>query len=197
MPDHDPYFKRQLDYTIDGETLQFNTAALLSSAHEIDRGADVLLHTLLPHLKQQPPAAILDLGCGYGTLGLTLAKHIPTAHVTLTDKDLLASRYTTDNAKLNGLKNVSVRAGLGVRGIPMASFDVIVTDLPTKIGDRAIEYDFVLGPLALLRPQGSYWIVSDSQINRLMPNLARKHQFKLHEVLKRKGKIVYTVQAKH
>ena len=194
-PRDDPYFKRRLSYTILDHTLEFDTAALLSSAHAIDPGVDLLLQTLLPILNQ-PPQAILDLGCNYGQSGLVLAKIFPSAQVTLTDKDLLAVRYSRFNCELNQLANVEVLSSLGVNAITHKQFDLIVTDLPTKIGDRAIEYHFLLRPLELLHPNGSYWIVADSQINRLVPGLARKHQWRLTEVTKRKGKIIYTLRPK-
>lgn len=103
----DPYFKRRLTYHVAGYRLQFDTAALLSSAHEIDPGIDMLLKTLVPMLSQ-PPQTVLDLGCNYGNLGLALAKLFPTAQVTLMDKDLLALRYTRLNCVLNGIENVKI-----------------------------------------------------------------------------------------
>ncbi len=189
---NDPYFKRRLTYVFADTQLAFDTAALLASAHEIDPGVDLLLHTLVPTLSTAPQA-VLDLACGYGNLGLVLAKLFPSASVTLLDKDLLALRYARHNAALNGLSNVQVVGAVGVRAALGADFDLVVTDLPTKIGDAAIEQDFVLGPLNLLRPGGMVWLVADSQINRLLPGLARKHQLKLTEVIKRRGKTVFTL----
>ena len=61
-----------------------------------------------------PPQRVLDLGCGYGVLGIALAHRFPEAAVVLADSDLLAVRYARANAVLNGTRNAkavgSVRA---------------------------------------------------------------------------------------
>jgi 16S rRNA G1207 methylase RsmC len=193
-PEDDPYFKARLSLAFGGATLEFCTAALLASAHRIDEGALLLLRAL--HEQAAPPAALLELGCGYGVIGLTLARLHPQARVLMTDKDLLALRYTDFNRRLNGLENVTLLAGVGLEAAPDLPLDLLVCDMPAKIGDRAIEHDFLLAPLERLGPGGSYWILADSQLNRLLPNLARRHKLALSEVIRRSGRIVYQVRSK-
>ena len=50
----------------------------------------------------------LDVGCGYGPIGLTVAKTWPNRTVHMIDVNLRALQLTIDNAELNGIKNVNV-----------------------------------------------------------------------------------------
>lgn len=193
-PEDDPYFKARLSLTLEDVALELCTAALLPSAHRIDEGALLLLRTMRE--QAEPPALLLELGCGYGAIGLTLARLYPRARLFLTDKDLLALRYSAFNRRLNGLANVTLLGGVGLEALPDEPFDTAVCDMPAKVGDRAIEHDFLLAPLERLRPGGSYWILADSQLNRLLPNLARRHKLALSELTRRSGRIVYRLRKK-
>lgn len=189
VPEDDPYFKSRLRLDAAGVSLELCTAALLFSAHRIDDGWTLLLEALRG--RAVAPLAVLELACNYGSIGLALARAHPTARVVLTDKDLLALRYSEFNRRLNRLDNALVVGGVGLEGVPPQDFDLVVCDMPAKIGDRAIEHDFVLAPLARLAPGGSYWIVADSQLNRLLPGIARRHKLALSEVIRRSGRIVF------
>ena len=58
---------------------------------------------LLEHLAVAPAADCLDLGCGYGTIGLALAALAPQGQTLLVDKDFVAVDYVERNARRNGL----------------------------------------------------------------------------------------------
>ncbi|GAB4216048.1 MAG: methyltransferase [Roseiflexaceae bacterium] len=192
LPEDDPYFKNRLRLEVAGVSLELCTAALLFSAHRIDDGWTLLLAALHEHGVM--PEAVLEPGCNYGAIGLVLARMHPAARVVLTDKDLLALRYTEFNCRLNGLDNAEVAGGVGLEGVPPQLFDLAVCDMPAKIGDRAIEHDFVLAPLERLTSGGSYWVVADSQLNRLLPGIARRHKLALTEVIRRSGRIVFRLK---
>ena len=59
------------------------------SPREIDEGTELLLK----YIDIQKTDDCLDLGCGYGPIGLTLAKLAPQGHITLIDKDFVAIQY--------------------------------------------------------------------------------------------------------
>ena len=71
--------------------------------------------------------------------------------------------------------------------------DLIVSNIPAKIGDEAIEREFILDPLEHLHPGGDYWFVVVSGLNRLIPALGRRHNLRLKEVKKRAGHTVYHI----
>jgi len=184
----DTYFKKQIEYKLGGLSFKFDVANTLFSTFKIDAGSDLLLRATK---LETPPTSILDLGCGYGTLGIVLAKTYPSTKVLMADKDLLAVRYAKSNSDLNSVPNVEVIGSVGIENIPKEKYDVIVSNIPAKIGDEAIEQEFILKPLELLSEKGSYWFVVVSGLNRLIPKIAARNKLKIKEVRKRSGYTVY------
>ncbi len=192
MDGPDTYFKKRLEYSVHGQQFSFDVGHTLFSSFQVDEGTDLLLRTLEP---ATPPAQILDLGCGCGVIGITLARYYPDASVTMADKDLLAIRYAHHNAALNQAGNTSILGSVGLESVPPGPYDLIVANIPAKIGDLAIEHEFVLGPLAQLRPGGEYWFVVVSGLNHLIPRLGPRHSLRLKEIKKRAGYTVYRILA--
>lgn len=185
----DVYYKKRIPYTCRGQTFAFDVAHTLFSSYQVDEGTDLFLRTIEP----ASPQTILDLGCGCGVIGIVLARWFPQARVILADRDLLAVRYARHNAALNQTTNVEVIGSVGFEHIPDLPFDLIVSNIPAKIGDEAIEREFLLDPLDHLRPGGDYWFVVVSSLNRLIPVLGRRHNLRLKEVKKRAGHTVYHI----
>jgi 16S rRNA (guanine1207-N2)-methyltransferase len=191
MDGPDAYFKKRLAYTLRGESFSFDVAHTLFSTFEIDVGTDLLLRTLEPAAE---PTTILDLGCGAGVLGIVLARRYPAAHLVLADKDLLAIRYATHNATLNGVaERIQILGSVGMSDVPPGPYDLILSNIPAKIGDTAIESEFLLAPMAHLRPGGEYWFVVVSGLNHLIPRLGVRNQLRMKEIKKRAGHSVYRV----
>lgn len=191
MDGPDAYFKKRLSYTQHGEQFVFDVAHTLFSTFEIDVGTDLLLRTLEP---AATPTTILDLGCGAGVLGIVLARRYPEARLVLADKDLLAVRYARHNAALNGVaERLQILGSVGMSDVPPGPYDLILSNIPAKIGDTAIEEEFLLAPLAQLRPGGEYWFVVVSGLNHLIPRLGVRNQLRMKEIKKRSGHSVYRV----
>lgn len=188
----DPYFKKRIPFTVDGERFEFDVSQLLFSSFQIDVGTALLLRALEP---ATTPRRVLDLGCGYGPLGVVLARRFPHAQVTLTDVDLLAVRYARRNCELNGVAaNTQVVGSVGLEAVPEGAYDLIVSNIPAKAGDAAIERDFVLAPRGRLAEGGEYWFVVVSGLNRLIPKLGRTHNLDLKQIRKRSGHSVYRLR---
>jgi 16S rRNA G1207 methylase RsmC len=94
---------------------------------------------------------------------------------------------------LNGTAHAEVIGSVGLSDVPDGPYDLIVSNIPAKIGDEAIEQEFVLGPLARLRPDGEYWFVVVSGLNHLIPKIGVRHQLRMKEMKKRSGHAVYRV----
>lgn len=151
----------------------------------------MLLRTLAATSDEIAPRTILDIGCGCGVIGIVLARLFPSAHVTMVDRDLLAVRYARHNALLNDTHNTEVLGSVGLEQAPPGPYDLIVSNIPAKIGDDAIEHEFILQPLARLHPTGVYWFVVVSGLNRLIPRIGTRHALRLKEMKKRSGHTVY------
>jgi 16S rRNA (guanine1207-N2)-methyltransferase len=183
----DPYFKKQITYKHNGHEFLFDIGHTLFSSFDVDQGTDIFLRFLAP----SQPRTILDLGCGYGPIGIILARQYPDAQVIMADKDLLAVRYAQYNITHNAITNATVVGSVGLENVPDLPYDLIVSNIPAKVGDLAIEHEFLLAPYERLQPSGDYWFVIVSGLNHLIPRLGQRHQLRLKEVKKRAGHSVY------
>jgi len=114
-----------------GQKLNFRSTWGIFSPKGIDEGTQLLADLL----DVKPDADCLDLGCGYGPLGLVLAKLAPLGTVQMVDKDFTAVDYANRNAELNGLTNARAYLSNGFDQVPAdAKFDVIISNVPAKIG---------------------------------------------------------------
>ncbi len=185
----DVYFKKEIIYSFAGQKFNFAVATTLFSTFDIDHGTDILIRAIITN----NPKSILDIGCGYGPLGIILAKNNPQAEVIMVDRDLLAVRYTKYNIVKNNVTNAIALGGLGVEAVKDRTFDLIVSNIPAKIGDEAITQEFILDAYKLLNPGGEYWIVVVSALNRLIPQVGKEHHLHMEYVRKRKGHTVYKI----
>lgn len=139
----------------DQASLTFHTTWGLFSPREVDAGTR-LLHE---HMEISDDARVLDLGCGYGALGLPLAAANPGAQVCLVDKDFVAIEYCKKNAELNNLSNVDILLSNGLNQVPDGQFDVVVTNLPAKSG-KELYYLMFYDVHSRLKPGGRFYIVT-------------------------------------
>ena len=186
----DVYFKKEIIYPFAGKKYAFDVGNTLFSTFDIDHGTDILIRAITP----SNPKNILDIGCGYGPLGIILAKNNPQAEVIMVDRDLLAVRYANNNIVKNNITNATALGSLGMEAIRNKMFDLIVSNIPAKLGDEAIKQEFILDPYGQLNSNGDYWIVVVSALNRLIPRIAREHHFDMKEIRKRRGHTVYKIK---
>ena len=138
-----------------GHPMTFHTTWGLFSPKAIDAGT----HLLLKHLEVKPDERAIDLGCGYGPLGLAIARSAPQGHCTLVDKDFVAVDYTRKNAALNGIDNVEVLLSNGLDQVPGdRTFTLAVTNLPAKTGKEHY-YLFFNDIKDRLEPGGRFYVV--------------------------------------
>lgn len=185
----DVYYKKEISYSFKDRLYSFDIGNTLFSTFDLDHGTDILIRAITPG----NPKTILDIGCGYGPLGIMLAGANPQADVVMVDRDLLAVRYSNYNIKKNGVTNAKAIGSLGIEAVNDKSFDLIVSNIPAKIGDDAITEQFILEPYNRLNDGGEYWVVVVSALNRLIPKVAREHELHLEEIRKRNGHTVYKI----
>lgn len=151
----------------------------LFSPREIDDGTRLLLDFLDA---PKPNQTIVDLGCGYGPIGLTLAKAEPTAQVILLDKDFVACDFATQNAARNHLTNVQVKLSNGLSAVQSTALNRIVSNVPAKVG-KELWSIMLFDAWQNLTPGGDIWFVS---INGLRDYFKRtfKEQFGNYDKIK-------------
>ncbi len=172
-----------------GRRFQLQTAPGLFSADRIDDGTMLLL----AHLPRWSPAAILDLGCGYGALGLPVAARFPDARVTLVDRDMLAVETARANARAAGLHNITCIPSLGYRDLPGQTFDWILCNVPARIGEAAIRY--LIGEGAThLKSGGEIRLVVIRDLAATVENVGAGNQWPLERANEGPRHIVYQLQ---
>jgi 16S rRNA (guanine1207-N2)-methyltransferase len=112
----------------------------------------------------RPNAAVLDLGCGNGLLGILAAMVEPSSHAQLVDSDPLAVDLARRNAALNGVENVSVHLSDLLSELPDVTFDLILINPPFHRGrvvDLSTGSRFITVAAAALRPGGALYVVAN------------------------------------
>jgi len=147
--------KIRQDLSIEYRGLRFFTTWGLFSPRAIDDGSRLLLD----FLDLETTDDCLDLGCGYGVLGLCMAKLAPDGHTLMVDKDFVAVDYAEKNRLHNRIDNASCILSNGFNQIPHQQFDVIVSNIPAKVGKEML-YIYLFDALEYLKPGGSFYIVT-------------------------------------
>ena len=140
--------------TLKGKQLHFRTTWGLFSPRAIDEGSRLLLD----HLEVQPDDRAIDLGCGYGPLGLTIARLAPEGSVLMVDKDFVAVEFANRNAELNGIENARAMLSDGLKHISDERFTLAVTNLPAKTSNEHY-YLFFQDIYEHLEPGGRFYVV--------------------------------------
>lgn len=162
-----------------GLSMKFHTRFGVFSPKAIDDGTKFLLD----YLHYNPADISLDLGCGYGAIGLTLAKACPQGEVYLVDKDFVAVNLAKENAELNQLSNTHSQLSDGLRDLPSElQLDHIVSNMPAKVGKEQMEI-FLHDAHRFLRPGGRMTVVT---INGLRDYMKRgfKERFGVYKKTK-------------
>ncbi|MDQ6611572.1 MAG: methyltransferase [Gemmatimonadota bacterium] len=112
--------------------------------------------------------SVLDLGCGYGALGIVAAKLSVTGNVRFVDADIEAVRSTRGTIEVSGLRNCGVLVSDVALAVIDERFDVVVSNPPFHIGkatDLNIPMQFIRDAHEVLVPGGRLNLVA----NRTLP----------------------------
>ena len=146
---------KEINFEINGITMKLLTDNGVFSKNNVDAGSYAFLKVLLP---LDLGKHILDLGCGYGTIGLTLAKAHEEARITLADVNPRAVALCERNA---GLLNLSPRVTILQSDIYEkieGPYDSIVVNPPIRAG-KTVTYRMYEEAKQYLIDGGSLYIV--------------------------------------
>ena len=141
--------------TLRGRPWAFRVASGVFAGRGIDPGTRLLVETM----RIGPDDRVLDLGCGYGAVGLTAAALAVKGQVWLIDTNERAAMLAQTNAADHGLPNVHVMVGDGAAAIGSECMDVVATNPPIRAGRRAVAA-FVDDGWRVLRPGGRFYLVA-------------------------------------
>ncbi len=138
-----------------GLRLRLRTDAGVFSRGGLDRGTELLLEAL----EVGPCELVLDLGCGYGILGIAAAKLSEGGHVVLTDLNERATGLAKANLRANGVENAEVRVGDLYAPVHDLAFDHILCNPPLRAGRAVVDRIVAEAPAHLL-DGGRLWLVA-------------------------------------
>ncbi len=149
------------EMTIEGilrnKKLTFKTDTGIFSPKKIDKGTKILVEAL----ELNKTDDVLDIGCGYGVVGVAIADEV--ASITMTDINKRAVKLAKENIKLNDTsknkcKNIMVVQGDLYENVKDRKYDVIISNPPIKAGKEVIHRIIKEGK-ELLKDNGSIWVV--------------------------------------
>ncbi len=145
---------RSIIYENKGHVFTFFSDLGVFSKDKIDYGSRLLVDTILEK-EEHIPKTLLDVGCGYGFLGIVLAK-VFDSEVTLVDVNKRAVHLSERNIKQNKVKGKALESNIyeSVEG----TFDLIVTNPPIRAG-KAVVLEILEKARDYLNPDGVLWFV--------------------------------------
>ncbi|MFZ5916287.1 MAG: class I SAM-dependent methyltransferase [Chloroflexota bacterium] len=154
----------------------------------LDAGTRRLIQTM--HLR--PDDTVLDLGCGYGIVGLVAARQAHRGRVYLADSNVVAVEAARRTLALHGVINAEARLSDCAAALSDLSFDVVVTNPPFHQG-RATDYDvahqFIRDAAHILQRRGRLYVVANRFIryehllSELFHELSVPYEDNLYRVL--------------
>jgi 16S rRNA (guanine1207-N2)-methyltransferase len=146
---------QNFNYTLRGHSFIFTTDQGVFSKGEIDFGSRLLIDST--HLADVE-GRILDVGCGYGPIGLTMAKEYPDRIVDMVDVNERALSLAEKNAQSNGVSNVEIYYSNALQNVKQSSYAMIITNPPIRAGKKVVHEIFEESFKHLVKG-GELWIV--------------------------------------
>jgi 16S rRNA (guanine1207-N2)-methyltransferase len=146
---------RQWKFTLLGFEFKFETDAGVFSKSEVDFGSRVLIDAFeMPEVEGD----VLDVGCGYGPIGLSIAKANPERFVHMMDVNARALQLAEKNASVNGVQNVRIFESDGLSNVGDVKAAAILTNPPIRAGKDTV-FRFYDGAFDKLVSGGELWVV--------------------------------------
>ena len=118
------------EWSFYGRTFKVNPYVLIPRAD-----TEILIEKALSKMNAHDLYEILDLGCGTGIIGITIALERPLSNVTLIDQSDHAIQNTKENQTLHQVTNVMIQKSDWFSALDQARFDVILSN-PPYLGDN-------------------------------------------------------------
>ena len=145
-----------LDVELLGSKFNLHTRWGVFSPRSIDDGTVLLMK----YISADENDVCLDLGCGYGPIGLALARHCSKGQVHMVDKDFVAVELANYNAKNNDITNAKAYLSDAFTHVPNEiRFDQIISNIPAKVGREQLSV-ILYDAYDALEPGGKITVVT-------------------------------------
>jgi 16S rRNA (guanine1207-N2)-methyltransferase len=148
--------ERTIEAQLRGRRFEFVTDAGVFSREGVDFGSRLLIETL----ELDPDADVLDVGCGYGPIGLAAAVLVPDGRVLMVDINERAVDLARRNAERNGIRNAEAVQSdlLAAAEVRQRKYDAVLTNPPIRAGKETVHRIFT-DAYEVLKPEGTLWVV--------------------------------------
>lgn len=163
MKKHSHYFspiqesnfqKRTIYAKLRGLSFEFRSGSGTFSKKKVDKGSTLLINQAI--IKES--WRVLDLGCGYGVIGVSIAKIFPKSEVVMIDINKRGVGLAKENAELNHVSNVSIFSS-DLYSKVNGKFDTILLNPPQTAGKETC-FKMINGSKIFLKKKGLLQIVA-------------------------------------
>jgi 16S rRNA (guanine1207-N2)-methyltransferase len=178
--------------TLRGNSFEFLTASSVFSKKRVDLGTRLLIEAMeLPET-----GAVLDVGCGYGAVGIAAAASNPRLRVVMTDVNARAVRLARKNAQKNKVPNVEVRCGFLYEPVGDLTFNCVLSNPPVSAGMETVKAIITQAP-QVMAANAAFQMVIRSKIGAKTLPLVFNAAFSNCTVLARKSGYRVLIAEKH
>ncbi len=177
------YNETIIEKTISNIKLHFYTGSGVFSKNGIDYGTNLLIDTILSDF--DGGGTILDMGCGYGPIGIFIAAGFKDSHVEMADINERAIELALKNINSNKIRNAEAVVSDGFSGISR-EYDTVVTNPPIRAGKKAV-FSFYEGAFEHLKNSGIFYCVIQKKQGAESSHKKLKELFGNCEIINRKS----------
>lgn len=173
-----------------GKKYFFHSKPGVFSKNEVDHGSRLLIETI----EIKPEDIVLDLGCGYGPIGIVAASLANKGKVTLIDANIRAVRLAEENIKLNNLNNAKALLSDGLEAVENQRFTLILSNPPFSAGVEVFE-EFTKDSADHLIKKGRLYFVTPGRLKDAVKRVFQEN-FGNFEIAGRNSKYVVSLAKK-
>ncbi len=178
---------KRISFNFEKQKLILDSSRLLFSFAKIDDGTRVLLNSLRKN-SELNYKKVLDLGCGYGIIGIFLKRSHQNSEILCADRDSLAVEFTKHNAQLNNVK-IDAMPSLDFENIK-EKFNLIICNFPAKLEKNGLKY-FIEKSSEFLEKNGVLSLVIVKELNEEMQEILKDESIMVQFKDKANGYFIY------
>jgi 16S rRNA (guanine1207-N2)-methyltransferase len=146
--------KKEIKYNYKDVSLSLITNSGVFSKNQVDFGTRVLLETIYVDFKNK---RVLDVGCGYGIIGLAIAKANPSSVIEMVDVNLRAIELAEINKLANKITNATIYESNLYEKV-VGEFDFVISNPPIRAGKKVV-FQVIEEGFGLIKSGGSIFVV--------------------------------------
>ncbi len=180
-----PLKTKAIEVCLKGYCFKFITASGVFSFGKLDRGTELLVESMI----LDEGWRVLDLGCGYGAIGIVASRFVD--YVIMTDVNRRALNMARKNLKINDVRNAEVKWGSLYEPVSREKFDSIITNPPVHAGKAVLREIVINAPRHLNDGGLLQLVIKTKQGAKYIKALMEDHFTEVRELAKGSGYRVY------